>query len=125
LNFIESGALILQTKLVKEETCIRFLIHINLYKKKFATRIVNCLSAQLLIMQYVVRGDWSSLVFRRLNVTQCLQMANPHVRRRSNVFGLKDFDFCPNLIKFYTNFVQFAQISLKFSQILPEFAQLT
>jgi len=47
--------------------------------------------------------------------------------------GIKDFDFCQNLIKFYPNFIQilrftqiikFFQILLKFSQILSKFAQI-
>jgi len=54
-----------------------------------------------------------------------------HCRVKLNVLGIQDFDFCPNLIKFYPNFTKFTQIILKFyqnypnlnlTQILPNFA---
>jgi len=41
--------------------------------------------------------------------------------------GMQDFDFCPNLIKFYPNFTKFTQILPnlpKFAQILPKFCKI-
>jgi len=36
------------------------------------------------------------------------------------ILRMQDFDFCPNLIKFYSNFTQFTQTS----QILPKLTQI-
>jgi len=43
------------------------------------------------------------------------------------ILGMQDFDFCPNLVKFYPNFTEFIQILpnlSKFTQILPKFTQI-
>jgi len=40
------------------------------------------------------------------------------------LLGIQDFDFCPNLIKFYTNFTQFIQIVPKFFPNFPKFTQI-
>jgi len=42
--------------------------------------------------------------------------------KRSNVLGMQNFDFCPNLIKLYSNFSKFTQILPKlFYRNLPKF----
>jgi len=41
-------------------------------------------------------------------------------------WGMQDFDFCPNLIKFYqiySNLSKFAQILLKLAKILPKLSK--
>jgi len=37
--------------------------------------------------------------------------------------AMQDFDFCPNLIKFYPNCIQFAQICQNFTQISPNWSK--
>jgi len=56
-----------------------------------------------------------------------LQLWNIQVNHsciRSNVFGKQDFDFCPNLIKFYSNFTKFTQILPPIYSNLPKFFQI-